>query len=109
MALNANCEPGTDSLSPGSAIKCCACRKVKPGVTTTVFGAKDSSNVYDSEPDCNDPAANHPWPAGEKLPGGRFLMYTGAKLLNFNGNGCAAGNYAQVMMKVRVQIEGIKL
>lgn len=95
------CIPGTHALVAGANFEdgCCACRQVAAGATATVFGAAPASNGFGNAPDCV--GTGYDPPAGDKLPAGRVVLYTGAKLLNYAGNDCTRGSYAQIVMKVR--------
>lgn len=70
--------------------RCCACRRTKQ--VTTAYESLAAGSFYGLEPDCS---------RSNTVPAETVVHYTGAKLLAFNGNGCNAADFAQIVLGVR--------
>lgn len=89
------CRPGIDSLS-GLPEGCCACRKTKTGGVTPLWASGILAFYYGYAPTCWAKAAPM------QLQPGTQVDYTGAKVLGFDGAGCAKGDYAEIMVQASV-------
>lgn len=80
----------------GLVTGCCTCRKTK--TFTTMWPSLPGSVYYGFVPDCEyGKSPGVLWPNAE-------VAYTGAKWLGYNGFKCAKGDYAEIVVQVRVWV-----